>query len=264
MKAADLISTFEDFAPQSLAVSGDPIGVQIGDVNREIKRVLVTLDVRPEVVQEAVEQKCDMIFSHHPVMFRSARNLDFRNSQNKMYGDIISNNIFVYSAHTNLDSANPGMNDWLAHALKLTDVKPLLSIEGPKHGMGRIGDLVQAQPLKDFVSDAKSAFGVSGVRLTSNDVNQQVKRVAVLGGDGGKFYPEAIEQGADVYVTGDVYYHTAHEMLTDGLNVVDPGHNIEKICIPYLVQMFTEWSKENNWDLEAIPSEINTDPFTFM
>jgi len=100
--------------------------------------------------------------------------------------------------------------------------------------------------------------------LESQNPDELIQRVAVLGGDGGKFYPEALKQGAQVYVTGDVYYHTAHDMLAAGLSVVDPGHHIESICQPYLTALFKQWQVENNWSLEVVASTLNTDPFTFI
>ena len=91
-----------------------------------------------------------------------------------------------------------------------------------------------------------------------------VKNVAVVGGDGGKFYPEMLKAGADVFVTGDVYYHTGHDMLADGINVVDVGHNVEKICIPKLASLFNEWKANNDWEVEIIESTINTNPYQFI
>ena len=87
---------------------------------------MTALDVRPEVVQEAIEKHVDFIFAHHPMIFRPAKNLDLSVPQNRMYADLIKHDIVVYAAHTNLDAAAGGMNDWLASALQLEQVKPLI------------------------------------------------------------------------------------------------------------------------------------------
>ncbi len=100
--------------------------------------------------------------------------------------------------------------------------------------------------------------------MIANDLSRPVKKVAILGGDGGKFFNLAQQKGADVYVTGDVYYHTGHDMLAADLPVIDPGHHIESICIPRLASLFQKWATENNWPLQVIQSKINTDPFTFL
>ncbi len=88
--------------------------------------------------------------------------------------------------------------------------------------------------------------------------------MAVLGGDGGKFFKLAQQKGADVYVTGDVYYHTGHDMIAAGLPVIDPGHHIESICKPKLTTLFNQWQTQYQWPIEVVASTLNTDPFTFI
>lgn len=341
MLANELINRFEQLAPLKLKWDRDPSGLQIGDPKQAVHKVLVTLDVRPEVVQEAIAVGADMIFAHHPVMFRPANNLDYQDPQKAMYADIAAHHILVYAAHTNLDCADGGMNDWLASALglknlrglvpgyqeqavKLTVTVPTSQVEdvqeylvkdwgahlnryafnsgeqftvdlladrlqaavaginefvpaktwdyqveplltgGHQYYMGRVGDLAEPMTAQAFAAHCKQAFHVDGLRLVCPEPAQEIKRVAVLGGDGGKFYPTALKAGAQAYVTGDVYYHTAHDMLAAGLTVVDPGHHIESICKAELTKLFKQWQVTNNWDVEFVPSQLNTDPFTFI
>lgn len=263
MLAKKLIDRFESFAPKTIAFTNDPVGLQIGNVNNDIKRVLVTLDVRPEVVDEAIKQNCDMIFSHHPLIFRPIKNLDLSNPQNQMYAKLIQNSILVYSAHTNLDVAKGGMNDWLTEAMGLNHVQMVYSNHYDTN-IGRIGVLPTPVTVEEFAKTLKKTFNLDGLRLVSNDNKAMVKNVAVVGGDGGKFYPEMLKAGADVFVTGDVYYHTGHDMLADGINVVDVGHNVEKICIPKLASLFNEWKANNDWKVEIIESTVNTNPYQFI
>jgi dinuclear metal center YbgI/SA1388 family protein len=263
MLAKKLIDRFESFAPKTIAFTNDPVGLQIGNVNNDIKRVMVTLDVRPEVVDEAIKQNCDMIFSHHPLIFRPIKNLDLSNPQNQMYAKLIQNSILVYSAHTNLDVAKGGMNDWLTEAMGLNHVQTVYSNHYDTN-IGRIGVLPTPVTVEEFAKTLKKIFNLDGLRLVANDNKAMVKNVAVVGGDGGKFYPEMLKAGADVFVTGDVYYHTGHDMLADGINVVDVGHNVEKICIPKLASLFNEWKANNDWEVEIIESTINTNPYQFI
>lgn len=370
MKVRELIQRFESFAPKYLAVQGDPVGLQVGDLNAEVTKVLVTLDVRPEVVDEAIRVGADLIFAHHPVMFRPARNLDLSDPQNAMYAKLLQHQITVYAAHTNLDNADGGMNDWLANQLQLSETTGLIpqhqdaeylvtvhvlpvyveavrlamteggartpephrgisyewnattwltpssgtdtilgpvgerpqsdevtvearvsqtrvadtlqavkDVLGAKHPavqltllkdaghtyyMGRVGVLPKTMSVGEFATHCKTVFGVSGLRLIAADLHAPVKKVAVLGGDGGKFFEKAIGAGADAYVTGDVYYHTGHDMLANRLPVVDPGHHIESICKPELVALFNKWRVENEWPLTVVASQLQTDPFTFI
>lgn len=263
MLAKKLIDRFESFAPKTIAFTNDPVGLQIGNVNNDIKRVMVTLDVRPEVVDEAIKQNCDMIFSHHPLIFRPIKNLDLSNPQNQMYAKLIQNSILVYSAHTNLDVAKGGMNDWLTEAMGLNHVQTVYSNHYDTN-IGRIGVLPTPVTVEKFAKTLKKTFNLDGLRLVTSDNEAMVKNVAVVGGDGGKFYPEMLKAGVDVFVTGDVYYHTGHDMLADGINVVDVGHNVEKICIPKLASLFNEWKANNDWEVEIIESTINTNPYQFI
>ena len=367
----DFIRRFEQFAPPILAEEGDPVGLAVGTLNKPISKVLVTLDVRPEVVQEAIANNADLIFAHHPPIFKPIKTLISDDPQIEMYNQLIKHDIAVYAAHTNLDVAKGGMNDWLAQKVGLNNTEIMtitkqlpykkLAVTVPKKstdevrkaltaagageidskykdcsftmegkgyftpkagaepaigevnqseqtnetkievvvtqtslsnvmdklldvhqyevpaydvytienmsetfGLGRVGNLAEPIKLKEFVQKTKDMFGVSGLRYTTTNPDQMIQRVAICGGDGGKFYQDALDKKADVYITGDVYYHTAHDMLSNGLSVIDPGHHIEQICKPSLTELFKQWDKENGWELEIISSELNTDPFQFM
>uniref|UniRef100_UPI0035A01964 Nif3-like dinuclear metal center hexameric protein n=1 Tax=Weissella soli TaxID=155866 RepID=UPI0035A01964 len=185
MIASELIAKIEAHAPRELAWERDPIGLQIGDPNRDIKTVMTTLDVRPEVVTEAIEQHVDFIFSHHPVMFRPAKNLDLSQPQNQMYADLIKHDIVVYAAHTNLDAATDGMNDWLAELLGITQTKPILPNTDGVTGLGRIGTLTTPVTVAQFAHHVRAVFDVATVRVIANDLERPIQTIAVLGGDGG-------------------------------------------------------------------------------
>lgn len=370
VKVKEIVQKFEAFAPKRIAEPNDPIGLQLGDLEQEVKKMMVTLDVRPDVVKEAIENQVDFIFAHHPAMFVPVKQFDLSVPQNKMYAELIKHNITVYAAHTNLDNANGGMNDWLAQALGLANVSPLLptraekwyklavfvptenseslrqalaeagagqlgeykscsytlsgtgrfmptetadpyigkaaklaevaedKIEvvfpaskkaqvltamcavhpyeeiaydlyqvedlGEKTGMGRVGELTTAMTVEKYAKFCKEVLSLQGLRLVARDKQKMVEKVAVLGGSGAKFYPYALRQGADVYVTGDVSYHTAHDMYESGMAVIDPGHHFEAICKPHLKELFTKWNGENNWEIEVLSSKLNTDPFDFI
>lgn len=233
---------------------------------------MTTLDVRPETIDEAIDKEVDFIFAHHPVMFHPARDLDTRNPQNAMYAKLLAHHITVYAAHTNLDTANGGMNDWLAAKLGLRDCQPLVpagndTITGEPVGMGRVGNIAGEMTPRQFADHCRQLFNVAGLRLVTNlaDAQQKIKRVAVLGGAGQDFYTNAVKCGADAYVTGDVSYHFAHDMIGNHLTVVDPGHHIEAVCEHQLALLFKKWQTENDgWDFTIIENSINTDPFNFI
>lgn len=267
MKVIDLVKRFAKFAPAKIAVKGDPIGLQIGSLDAPVHKIMTTLDVRPEVVDEAIANHVDLLFAHHPVMFHPAKNLDLSVPQNAMYAKLITHHITVFAAHSNLDSANGGMNDWLAERLSLSNLKglvPMYHDEQHDYKMGRIGDLPQVTTVGELAQRCKKLFHVQGLRLITKNPHQKVQRIAILGGSGDDFYPEVLKHHVKLYITGDVYYHTAHDMLANGLSVIDPGHHIEAICIPHLAKIFTEWAKTYNWNVKIITSKVNTDPFRFI
>ncbi|USS91042.1 Nif3-like dinuclear metal center hexameric protein [Fructilactobacillus carniphilus] len=259
----EIITRFERFAPLSLKEEGDPTGFQIGRRDAPVHRMMTTLDVRPEVVDEAVQRHVDFIFAHHPVMFRPARNLDLANPQNAMYAQLLKHDITVYAAHTNLDNAEGGMNDWLADALGLEQTTGLLDHTNGS-AMGRVGDLPQPMTTTELAELCKTRFNLAGLRVVSFNPDQLVHRVAILGGSGGKFYPAALKKQADVYITGDFFYHTAQDLLAAGLQAIDPGHHIESICKPRLRMLFNQWKAEDQWEIEVLESDLNTDPFRFQ
>ena len=91
-----------------------------------------------------------------------------------------------------------------------------------------------------------------------------MRKVAVLGGDGNKYISSAKFKGADVYITGDLYYHVAHDAMMMGLNVIDPGHNVEKIMKKGVANYLTKISEEKGYDVTIFPSEQKTEPFQFV
>lgn len=141
------------------------------------------------------------------------------------------------------------------------DVYPVDN-KGEVLGLGRIGT-VNEMTLGEFAERVKIALEVDKVRVVG-DLSTKIKKVAVLGGDGNKYFSQAKFKGADVYVTGDIYYHTAHDAMMQGLNMVDPGHNVEKIMKKGVTAKLGKMCKEAGYDVEIFPSEINTDPFQFI
>ncbi|MFH5811515.1 Nif3-like dinuclear metal center hexameric protein [Companilactobacillus sp. FL22-1] len=262
VKVQDVINRIEEFAPLSIKMDGDPTGFQLGDRQQTVNTVMTTLDVRPQVVAEAIEKNVDLIVAHHPVMFHAAHNLDLASPQNQMYRDLLSHNISVYASHTNLDKAHDGMNDWLVEALDLQNITFL--DENDDYSIGRMGEVAEPMDLIDFAKQVRDAFHVQNLRYVKSDRNQKVQKVAVIGGDAGKFYPEVLKAGADTFITGDVYYHTAHDMMANGLNVIDPGHHIEAIFIKKMASILNDWKRSNKLSLDIVQSEVDTEPYNFL
>lgn len=141
------------------------------------------------------------------------------------------------------------------------DVYPVEN-KGEILGLGRIGT-VEETTLREFAEQVKTALEVDRVRVVG-DLEAKVQKVAVLGGDGNKYFTQAKFKGADVYITGDIYYHTAHDAMMLGLNMIDPGHNVEKVMKKGVVNALSKRCAENGYEVEIFPSELNTDPFQYL
>lgn len=266
-----LTHRFERFASPQLAEYWDHVGLQLGSLSQPVRRVLVTLDVRPQVIAEAKRRGVQLIFSHHPLMFHPARDLDLANPQNQMYKDLMANDITVYSAHTNLDMANEGMNDWLAADLGLKNVEHLDdSAVDPNTNLavslGRVGDLPEAMSVDSFNQYCLQHFDLQGLRYSYNesDAKKKVRRVAVIGGSAAKYFPLALAKHADAFVTGDVSYHIAQDMQINHLLLVDPGHHVEVTMVDGLAKLLLKWNQEEEWGIDVVKSEVNTEPFHFL
>ncbi|WEV70197.1 Nif3-like dinuclear metal center hexameric protein [Lactobacillus sp. ESL0785] len=249
----------QDF-PEEIASQGDPVGIQIGSMEQPVTKIMTTLDVRPNVVDEAIANHVDLIISHHPLMFHPARNLNFADPQNAMYGKIIANGITVYSIHTNSDKAQNGSSDWQAAELDLTNVAPFC-LDEDGIAIGRKGKLPQPLTAVDFAMYVKQKMKIKLARLITADNQKMISTVGFICGDGGKYWHQAVTEGLDAFITGDVYYHTGHDMIAAGLTVVDPGHYTEKIFKYKMHDLLQKWCAENNWQVKVSLSQVSTNPF---
>lgn len=257
----------EQLAPKVLAVVDDKIGLQLGTLNKEVKNILVALDITAEVVDEAVGYSVDLIIAHHAIIYRPLHSLQTDSPAGKLYEKLIKNNIAVYIAHTNLDTAVDGVNDLMSKALHLKTSGYLEEIHidksGQGYGLGRVGMLQKEITLKALGDQVKEAFEVPTVRVVG-DLKRKVKKVAVLGGAGGRYVKHALFSGADVLITGDIDYHTAHDALAAGLSIIDPGHNAEKIMKKFVAEYLQLKLGAKKYNTLVYASQINTEPFRFM
>lgn len=247
------MALYEAFCPKDLAVEGDPVGLQIGSLDAPVKKVLVTLDIREQTVSEAIEKDVDLILAKHPIIFRPLANLTDADSQEKIILDLIKAGIAVYTSHTNIDVVDGGLNDWFCDLLEIKDTEILT-----EEGLGRVGNIAPMS-LADFSEKMKQTFALDHLRLVTYDrsLSQTIQRVALCGGSGGKFWPEAQAKGADLYITGDIYYHVGHDQLSQGLIGLDPGHYLEHLFIPKIAEKLASFGT----DVEIIESKENTNPF---
>lgn len=253
----DIIRFLEEKFPTSLAYDWDNVGLQVGDVNREVKKILVALDMITPIVDEAIEKKIDLIITHHPLIFSPLKSINFETSRGKNIAKLIKNDITAYTMHTNYDIAPGGMNDVLAQQIGLCDISPLVMID-EIHGLGRIGKLKHASSISSLSTDIKTQLKpyVSSIDKVECANIESIETVAVIGGSGGKYIHEAKEAGADVLITGDVTYHIAIDAKDIELSLLDIGHHAEVIMQDAVCDLL---NKEFD-DMLAVSSENTKNP----
>lgn len=366
----EIIKKIEEFAPPNLAENWDPIGLAFGSSKQEVNKMMVALDLDQNTLNEAKEKDIDFIFTHHPPIFNSLTSLNEEDVRRLEYIELIRSNISLYAAHTNIDAAKNGMNDWLAGALNLQKPYEIMDVayqstykllvlytpkananevrqalhtiglgevgdykdvsytsEGTGHfipgenahpnigrpnqaeevieermeilvpssligetiwtiyevhpyeepvfhlididkddqkfGMGRVGKLKEPMNLDELIQFVKDSFSLTNVRVANTDSNPVINKVAILGGSGEKYYKQALDQQADIYITGDISYHGAQDMIRDGLPFIDVGHYVEQIFIDKMTEILSGWNNSEHWNIEVIPTTSQKDVFKF-
>jgi dinuclear metal center YbgI/SA1388 family protein len=257
---ARLAAELDACYPPSWAEPWDRVGLVVGRPEQPVSRVLTVVDVLPQTVLAALDAGADMIIAHHPLLLSGVSSVAATTYQGRAIHDLISNNVALYVAHTNADVANPGVSDALAGALGLTGLRPLRATEAGR-GHGRVGQLPEPLRLGEFAHLAAVSLPVAGwgVRV-AGDPSRMVSTVAVCGGSGDEFLPDAAAAGADVYLTGDLKHHKVSEYVAGGgPALVDAGHWATER--PWLTQL-AHWLREHS-GLEIIVSDETTDPFQF-
>lgn len=208
-----ITSTFEKLWPTHLAEAWDVVGLVTGSYSKEIKSVLLTVDVTADVVEYAKVTKVDLIFAHHPLMLRGVTSLAEDSSKGSIVSELIRNDIALYSAHTNADSVETGTSAALAKALGLQSAVPLSAIAETR-GIGQVGSLPSQLSLGDLAALLNSFLPptASGVRVAGS-FDTQVQSVALCAGAGDAYLELALDSGADVYITSDLRHHRAQEIL---------------------------------------------------
>lgn len=224
MKACELISWLEEQYPPKAAEDWDNVGLLVGDDEKEIRHVFLALDLTEPVLAQAVEAGADMILTHHPMIFSGIKKINNHTFTGRKILNLIRHDMVYYAMHTNYDIC--GMADLSADYLKLTDTKVLSVTEktdNKEQGFGRVGRLPRKMTLRECGEYVKKCNRLQDVRVYG-DLEREIECVAICTGSGKSMIKDAMAAGADVYVTGDIDYHTGIDAVADGLTIIDAGH----------------------------------------
>lgn len=234
MKIKDITDVIERFAPLSYQESYDNAGLIVGRPDDEVQRALLAVDVTDEVLDEAEREGCDLVITHHPIIFHALKRFNSADAVQRCVERAIRRGIALYACHTNLDSAPGGMSWRLAAMLGIGELRVLQpSAADTQVGFGVVGELPEPLPTEEFLRRMQQRLGLKVVRH-SDLVRPQVRRIALCTGAGASLMEEARRLGADLYVTADLKYNDF--MLPDGAFVVaDIGHFESEYCAIELI-----------------------------
>lgn len=207
MKIKEVLSALERFAPLPLQEGWDNAGLQIGLTEAEVSGALLCLDVNEAIVDEAIEKGCNLIVSHHPLLFKGLKTISDGDYVQRTVMKAILNRIAIVSMHTNMDNAKGGVNYKIAEHLGLHDVEFFAEKSGNiEAGSGVVGLLPEPMSATAFIQLVKERFGVKCAQCNEL-LLRPVNKVAICGGSGDFLLADAIAKGADAFITGEMHYH---------------------------------------------------------
>lgn len=227
MKCSEIFEYLTKLYPLELAMDWDNSGLLLGRSDKEIKNVLVVLDITNEVLEYTQAKDIDLIVSHHPIIFSALKRVTDETLLGKYILNILKNDISVIAMHTNFDIAKGGMADICSERLGLSNTcvfERTNIFDGEELGVGKIGDLKKDMSLDELIKLVKTKFDLSHVSVFGREnINSNIRRVAISPGSGKGMYKYAVKR-ADVLITGDITHHDGLDAANDGVCIIDATH----------------------------------------
>ncbi len=263
MTTLDLVCRFlAEFAPPILAAQWDNVGLLVGDRQADIRSVMTCLTVTPGTAAEAIDQKADLIVSHHPLPFHALKRLTTDTTPGRLLWDLIGHRIAIYSPHTSFDSAASGINHQLAMGLNLRAIAPLVPIDGAPEGTGsgRFGHLDRPCKLLEIAEQLKTFLGIDLIQVVG-PLDRNVVRVAVACGAAGEFLEVARQADCQLLIVGETNLHTCLEAESTDVAMLLPGHYAsERFAVERLAGVLADQFPE----LTVWASKQESDPLKWI
>ncbi|MFH0926164.1 MAG: Nif3-like dinuclear metal center hexameric protein [bacterium] len=262
---SDIVKVLNYLVPEELALEWDNVGLQVGNWNKCVKNILISLDLTKQVLNDAARLNINLIITHHPLIFSPLKKITSLDSIGSLVIELIRKDICLYVAHTNLDIVKDGVNDVLAKKIGLCNVEYLVDDANSRDkGLGRVGQLAEQMKLGAMGERVKKCLGLTQIRLIGNRENE-IKNVAVCSGSGASLINLVARKKVDLYVTGDVKYHEARLAEEIGLLVIDIGHfGSEVVVLPVFAESLRSEFKRCKLDVEIIVHNQEVDPFWYI
>ena len=257
----DFLDFLETIAPGRLAEAWDNPGLQVGSLSQKISKVFTSLDPTLNALTSAAEAGAQLLFTHHPLIFKPLSQLDINSFPGDVVAAALNSGISVVASHTNLDAARGGINDILADLMDLRNVEVLKNAgEMDGVGLGRIGVLPEPSELSVVAREVKKVLGTENIKVVGQK-ETLIHRLAIVGGSGGSLLSLACEKGADLLLTGDVGHHVALEAKSLGMALLDGGHfHTEKTAFRVFVKNLDKTLKAKGWEVMFEIDKNETDP----
>lgn len=260
MTIKEVIDALERFAPLPLQEDYDNAGLQIGLTEANASGVLLCLDVTPEVICEAEERGCNLIVSHHPLIFHGIKQLTDQDMVARCVRMAIEKGIAIYSAHTNLDNATGGVNYEIAQRLGATVEDWLAPLPSGLGGSGVVAILPEAEEPKQFLQRVKQTFGIACLCTNRGPEERKIKRIGICGGAGDFLLTNAIDKQCDCFLTGEMHYHQYFGHEQDCWIGVMGHYQSEQFTIDLLHRVLSQAHPT----LRLIKTEINTNAINYI
>ncbi len=258
LKLIEIVEVANRKFPFSYSEDWDNSGVQVGNLEREIKNIAFSLDANPSTILFAQQTSSELLITHHPLILQPIKTFISSDLSVETLKAAIRYDIDVMSLHTNLDAAPGGLNDYLAQLIGLNHVFV------PERAMcarfGNLECLISLDALNELV---KARLSIDQTTLITNDKDCLVSKVFLASGSGAGYLADAIRLEADVMITGDVKYHAAVDARRCGVSVIDAGHfGMEKHAVRLMADSFKNEFKNMGAQMVCHECHDEKDPFS--
>ena len=227
----------------------------------EVSGALLCLDVNEKILDEAIQKGCNLVVSHHPLLFRGLKTISDLTDVQRTVRKAIQRDICVISMHTNMDNAKGGVNFRIARKLGLQNVQFFAAkqVNGLEAGSGVIGEFAEPMAADDFVILVKKTFGVECAQCNEL-LRRPVKQVAICGGAGDFLLDEALKNGADAFITGEMHYHQ-YFGYEQQIQICVIGHYQSE---QFTTEVFQEIIQQTCPGVKTVIAETNTNPILYL
>jgi dinuclear metal center YbgI/SA1388 family protein len=264
LRVKDILDSLNTLAPFNLAEPWDNVGLLVGNPDQEVTAILAGLDPTTSLIDEAIVLGANTVITHHPVIFKALQAINTSAPDGKLLEKALTNRIAIIGCHTNFDSTHDGVSSILAEQLGLGNHTPLIPTSRgnlPDAGLGRIGSYGTPLSPSEFLNRVLDVLGLDSVQV-AGILPEKITTVAVCGGSGSEFAPQARTLGANVYLSAEIKHSTAIWSIESGFCVIDGTHfGTEKPAVAFLVRMLLEAGRKEKWNIRILETTTERHPF---